>query len=168
MAWLLEFRLLGPVEAVVDGRPVALPAAKPRAVLAVLLLDRNRVVSVGRLIEDLWGDEPPETAIRPGPAMRAWPWTRSTLFLRKRNSTPLELLETTDSLCFTTPVMSSSTPETLTPCSADSCAFSYSSAVWRIALVGMQPRSVQVPPSRGSFSMHTVLRPSCPARMDAT
>ena len=53
MAWLLEFRLLGPVEAVVDGRPVALPAAKPRALLAVLLLDRNRVVSVGRLVEDL-------------------------------------------------------------------------------------------------------------------
>src|SRR5438552_7637191 len=64
MAWLLEFRLLGPVEAVVDGRPVALPAAKPRALLAVLLLDRNRVVSVGRLIEDLWGDEPPETATK--------------------------------------------------------------------------------------------------------
>src|SRR5256714_9185598 len=64
MAWLLEFRLLGPVEAVVDGRPVALPAAKPRALLAVLLLDRNRVVSVGRLVEDLWGDEPPETATK--------------------------------------------------------------------------------------------------------
>src|SRR5436189_1230445 len=64
MAWLLEFRLLGPVEAVIDGRPVALPAAKPRALLAVLLLDRNRVVSVGRLVEDLWGDEPPETATK--------------------------------------------------------------------------------------------------------
>src|SRR5438477_3742515 len=64
MAWLLEFRLLGPVEAVIDGRPVRLPAAQPRALLAVLLLDRNRVVSVGRLIEDLWGDEPPETATK--------------------------------------------------------------------------------------------------------
>src|SRR5437763_15346365 len=64
MAWLLEFRLLGPVEAVVDGRPVALPAAKPRALLAVLLLSRNRVVSVGRLVEDLWGEAPPETATK--------------------------------------------------------------------------------------------------------
>jgi DNA-binding SARP family transcriptional activator len=64
MAWLLEFRLLGPVEAVIDGRPVPLPAAKPRALLAVLLLDRNRVVSVGRLVEDLWGEEPPETATK--------------------------------------------------------------------------------------------------------
>jgi DNA-binding SARP family transcriptional activator len=59
---LVEFRVLGPVEAVVDGRSVPLPAAKPRALLAVLLLSRNRVVSVGQLIVDLWGDEPPETA----------------------------------------------------------------------------------------------------------
>src|SRR5438132_11263892 len=64
VAWLLEFRLLGPVEAVIDGRPVALPAAKPRALLAVLLLSSNRVVSVDRLIDDLWGEEPPETATK--------------------------------------------------------------------------------------------------------
>jgi DNA-binding SARP family transcriptional activator len=61
---LLEFRVLGPVEAIVDGRPVALPAAKPRALLAVLLLNRNRVVSVGRLVDDLWGEQPPETATK--------------------------------------------------------------------------------------------------------
>jgi DNA-binding SARP family transcriptional activator len=60
----MEFRLLGPVEARVGGRPVRLPAAKPRALLAVLLLDRNRVVPVSRLIEDLWGEEPPETATK--------------------------------------------------------------------------------------------------------
>lgn len=61
---MLEFRLLGPVEASVDGRPLALPAAKPRALLADLLLNRNRVVSVGRLVDDLWGEEPPETATK--------------------------------------------------------------------------------------------------------
>jgi len=61
---MLEFRLLGPVEAVADGRPVSLPAEKPRALLAVLLLSRNRVVSVDRLIDELWGDEPPETATK--------------------------------------------------------------------------------------------------------
>jgi DNA-binding SARP family transcriptional activator len=59
---LAEFRVLGPIEAVVEGRLVPLPAEKPRALLAVLLLSRNRVVSVGQLIEDLWGEEPPETA----------------------------------------------------------------------------------------------------------
>jgi DNA-binding SARP family transcriptional activator len=61
---LVEFRVLGPVEVDIDGRPVPLPAAKPRALLAVLLLDRNRVVSVGRLVDELWGDEPPETATK--------------------------------------------------------------------------------------------------------
>ena len=59
---MVEFHVLGPVEALVDGRPVPLPAAKPRALLAIMLLRRNRVVPVGELIDDLWGDEPPETA----------------------------------------------------------------------------------------------------------
>jgi DNA-binding SARP family transcriptional activator len=61
---LLEFHVLGPVEVVADGRPVSLPAAKPRALLAALLLSSNRVVSVDRLIDDLWGEEPPETATK--------------------------------------------------------------------------------------------------------
>jgi DNA-binding SARP family transcriptional activator len=61
---LLEFRVLGPVEVVADGQPVSLPAAKPRALLAALLLSSNRVVSVDRLIDDLWGEEAPETATK--------------------------------------------------------------------------------------------------------
>jgi DNA-binding SARP family transcriptional activator len=61
---LLEFRVLGPVEVLADGRPVSLPAAKPRALLAALLLSSNRVVSVDRLIDDLWGEAPPETATK--------------------------------------------------------------------------------------------------------
>ena len=59
-----EFRLLGPLEAVVDGDPVSLAAAKPRALLALLLLNRNRVVSTGRLIDELWTDEPPSRATK--------------------------------------------------------------------------------------------------------
>src|SRR5262249_9481049 len=64
LVWLCvdEFRLLGPLEAVVEGKPVQLAAAKPRALLALLLLDRNRVVSTERLIDELWGDEPPAQA----------------------------------------------------------------------------------------------------------
>jgi DNA-binding SARP family transcriptional activator len=61
---LIEFRVLGPVEAVAEGRPVPLPAAKPRALLARLLLSRNRVVSVAELVDDLWGEDPPETATK--------------------------------------------------------------------------------------------------------
>jgi DNA-binding SARP family transcriptional activator len=59
-----EFRLLGPLEAVVDGTPVQLAAAKPRALLALLLLDRNQVVATERLIDELWGDEPPAQATK--------------------------------------------------------------------------------------------------------
>jgi DNA-binding SARP family transcriptional activator len=59
-----EFRLLGPLEAVVDGKPVQLAAAKPRALLALLLLDRNRVVSTERLIDELWREEPPAQATK--------------------------------------------------------------------------------------------------------
>jgi DNA-binding SARP family transcriptional activator len=64
MASVVEFRVLGPVEAVADGHPVPLPAAKPRALLVLLLLRRNRVVPVSDLVADLWSDEPPETATK--------------------------------------------------------------------------------------------------------
>jgi DNA-binding SARP family transcriptional activator len=59
-----EFRLLGPLEAVVDGNTVHLAAAKPRALLALLLLNRNRVVPTERLIDDLWGEEAPARATK--------------------------------------------------------------------------------------------------------
>ena len=58
----MEFRLLGPVEALRDGRSVALGGAKPRALLALLLLHANEVVSRDRLIDALWPDRAPGTA----------------------------------------------------------------------------------------------------------
>jgi DNA-binding SARP family transcriptional activator len=58
----MEFRLLGPVEALRDGLPVALGGAKPRALLALLLLNANEVVSRDRLIDALWGERAPGTA----------------------------------------------------------------------------------------------------------
>ena len=54
----MEFRLLGPVEAVREGHAVALGGPKPRALLALLLLRANEVVSRDRLIDALWGDRP--------------------------------------------------------------------------------------------------------------
>jgi len=45
-----------------DGAPIALGGQKRRALLAVLLLDANRVVSRDRLIDALWGEDPPDTA----------------------------------------------------------------------------------------------------------
>jgi DNA-binding SARP family transcriptional activator len=57
-----EFRLLGPLEVLVDGKPVAIAGAKPRALLARLLLDAGRVVSADALVDALWGEQPPPSA----------------------------------------------------------------------------------------------------------
>src|SRR6266508_6085138 len=59
---LIAFGILGPLEARRDGAPVELGTAKERALLAVLLLRANEVVSRDRLIDELWGDARPETA----------------------------------------------------------------------------------------------------------
>src|SRR6476659_2515764 len=58
----MEFRILGPLTAVDDGRAVELPRRKHRALLAALLLRAGEPVSSDRLIEDLWGESPPRTA----------------------------------------------------------------------------------------------------------
>jgi DNA-binding SARP family transcriptional activator len=60
----VEFLILGPVEVLDGGRAVSLPAGKPVALLRALLLNRNRVVSTEALIDELWGEEPPETAAK--------------------------------------------------------------------------------------------------------
>jgi predicted ATPase/DNA-binding SARP family transcriptional activator len=57
-----RYSLLGPLSVSRDGTEVALGGEKRRALLAVLLLEANNVVSRDRLIDALWGDEPPETA----------------------------------------------------------------------------------------------------------
>ena len=57
-----EFRILGPVEALVDGRPVGLGAPKQRALLAKLLLANGDVVTREELVQAVWGDEPPDSA----------------------------------------------------------------------------------------------------------
>jgi ABC-type transport system substrate-binding protein/DNA-binding SARP family transcriptional activator len=60
----IEFRILGPFEAARDGLLLDLPAGKPRALLAVLLLHRGEVVSVDMLVDELWGESPPQTAAK--------------------------------------------------------------------------------------------------------
>ena len=58
----MEFRILGPLQVLDEGRELPLGGAKQRALLALLLLDPNRVVSRERLIDELWHADPPETA----------------------------------------------------------------------------------------------------------
>ena len=59
----MEFRLLGRLEAWADGQPAPLGPRKRRAILAVLLLHANKVMPAERLVELVWGDEPPRTAL---------------------------------------------------------------------------------------------------------
>ncbi len=58
----MEYRVLGPLEVLEDGSPLALGNLKERMVLGVLLLHANEFVSRERLIDELWGVAPPATA----------------------------------------------------------------------------------------------------------
>jgi peptide/nickel transport system substrate-binding protein len=58
----MEFRILGRLEVLEHGQPIALGGAKQRAVLAILLLHRREAVSIDRLVDELWGERPPPTA----------------------------------------------------------------------------------------------------------
>src|SRR3954451_7238856 len=59
---VVEFRMLGPLEAMVDGTTVSLGGAGQRAVLAILLADAGAVVGVERVIDGIWDQAPPATA----------------------------------------------------------------------------------------------------------
>src|SRR5436309_10440671 len=60
----MEFRVLGPLEVRDSGRSLPLAGAKQRALLALLLVNANHVVSRDRLIDELWGEQPPGTAVQ--------------------------------------------------------------------------------------------------------
>lgn len=60
----MEFRVLGPLEVLEDGRILSLGGAKQRALVASLLLRANEVVSTDTLIDELWGESPPATAAK--------------------------------------------------------------------------------------------------------
>jgi DNA-binding SARP family transcriptional activator len=58
----VAYRVLGPLEADVDGRPARLGGPKQRATLALLLCRPNTVVPASRLVDGLWGEDPPGSA----------------------------------------------------------------------------------------------------------
>lgn len=58
----MRFRILGPLEVLDDGRSVNVGGPQQQALLAILLLHANRVVSTDRLVEHLWGDRAPSSA----------------------------------------------------------------------------------------------------------
>jgi DNA-binding SARP family transcriptional activator len=56
----LEFRVLGPVEVVLDGVPVRIGSPTQRTLLALLLMNSNKLLSTDRIVDVLWVDDPPE------------------------------------------------------------------------------------------------------------
>jgi hypothetical protein len=60
----VEFRVLGPLEVRAGQEPLPLGPRKQRALLARLLVDAGRTVSVERLLDDLWGEDVPGTAVK--------------------------------------------------------------------------------------------------------
>src|SRR6266404_4709955 len=60
----MDFKILGPLEVADEGRELELGGSRQRQLLAILLLHRNELVSSDRLIDHLWGTEPPPTAAK--------------------------------------------------------------------------------------------------------
>ncbi|MFC3455089.1 AfsR/SARP family transcriptional regulator [Amycolatopsis speibonae] len=60
----MEFRILGPVQCRNGARPLKLAGSRQERILAALLLGADRVVSVSRLVDVVWDEDPPATAIR--------------------------------------------------------------------------------------------------------
>ena len=61
----MDFHILGRLEVLDEGRgSVAVTGSKQRALLALLLLHGNETLSTSRLIDELWGEEPPATAAK--------------------------------------------------------------------------------------------------------
>ena len=61
----MELRILGPFQAFDDsGREVGLPTGRERALLAALVLRRGEVVSIDALVDALWADAAPSTAVK--------------------------------------------------------------------------------------------------------
>src|ERR1700754_868564 len=59
----MRFRVLGPLQVRQPGGWSTVRGAQARAVLAILLTESGRVVGADRLVEEIWGDHPPRTAL---------------------------------------------------------------------------------------------------------
>jgi DNA-binding SARP family transcriptional activator len=60
---VLDFRILGSVEVAIDGEAVPINGRNPRALLTLLLLRANEIVSSERLVLEMWGEHPPRAAV---------------------------------------------------------------------------------------------------------
>ncbi|CAN5247177.1 hypothetical protein BH18ACT12_BH18ACT12_16680 [soil metagenome] len=60
----MDYRILGPLEAFDGERGLSLGGARQRAVLAILLLHGNEALTRDVIVDQLWGEEPPQTAVK--------------------------------------------------------------------------------------------------------
>jgi DNA-binding SARP family transcriptional activator len=60
----MDFSILGPLEVLDNGSQVAVGGARPRALLALLVIHANETLGTERLIDELWGERPPATAAK--------------------------------------------------------------------------------------------------------
>ena len=60
----MDYRILGPLEVLDEGREVPVQGSKQRALLGLLLLHGNETLSTDRVIDELWGAQPPATAVK--------------------------------------------------------------------------------------------------------
>jgi YVTN family beta-propeller protein len=60
----LDYRILGPFEVATNGRSLALSGVQQRALLALLVIHRNQALTTDRLIDELWGNQTPATAVK--------------------------------------------------------------------------------------------------------
>ena len=60
----LEFRLLGDIAVLADGHPLELGGTRQRSVLALLILQRNHSIATELMVDRLWPDDQPLTAIK--------------------------------------------------------------------------------------------------------
>jgi DNA-binding SARP family transcriptional activator len=58
----MEFKVLGPLEAIGPGGPIKIGSGLQRAILALLVLNVGETVATDHLIDELWGDDPPPSA----------------------------------------------------------------------------------------------------------
>ncbi len=59
----MEYRVLGPLETIGGGRDLTPGAAKQRVILALLVLCSNSTVQVSTIMDEIWGERPPESAL---------------------------------------------------------------------------------------------------------
>jgi peptide/nickel transport system substrate-binding protein len=88
----MEISVLGPIRVTLGGRPLRLPA-KQQILLVVLALQPNRTISTGQLVQALWGEDPPESAVK---TLQTHVFQLRRLLAMERSDDPSKLAIVTD------------------------------------------------------------------------